>query len=104
MSTPSPLPLDLDDATLVQASSRIVSCELDGEAVLLDPQAGLYFGLNDVGAAIWSMIASPCRVSDICASIVTRFDVDDDTCHDDVQSLIEELLSRNLAVIVAPRP
>ncbi|MBL8144154.1 MAG: PqqD family protein [Acidobacteria bacterium] len=96
-------PIQLDDAVLVQASSRIVSCELDGEAVLLDPQAGLYFGLNDVGAAIWSMLASPCRLGDLCGSIVSRFDVDDDTCRDDVKTLVEELLARGLAVFVAAR-
>ena len=100
---PLPAPIQLDDATLVQASSRIVSCELDGEAVLLDPQAGLYFGLNDVGAAIWAMLSGPRRLGDLCSAVVNRFDVDDATCHDDVMSLVEELIARGLAVVVAPR-
>ena len=80
-----------------------MSCELEGEAVLLDPQAGLYFGLNDVGAAIWAMLAGPCRLGDLCGSVTTRFDVDDDTCRDDVRTLLEDLLVRGLAVVVAPR-
>jgi hypothetical protein len=100
---PPPSPIEVDDVMLVQASSRIVSCELEGEAVLLDPQAGLYFGLNDVGAAIWTMLASPCRLSDLYGAVVNRFDVDEDTCRDDVRTLVEELLARGLAVVVAPR-
>ncbi len=100
---PTPTPIQVDDSTLVQASSRIVSCELDGEAVLLDPQAGEYFGLNEVGAVIWAMLATPCRVSDLHSAVVSRFDVDEDTCRDDVMTLVEELVARGLAVVVPPR-
>lgn len=100
---PTPTPIQIDDATFVQASSRIISCELAGEAVLLDPQAGLYFGLNEVGAVVWAMLASPCRVSDLHSTVIARFDVDEDTCHDDVMTLVEELVARGLAVVVPPR-
>ena len=49
------------------------------------------------------MLASPCRLGDLCGSIVSRFDVDEDTCRDDVKTLVEELLARGLAVFVAAR-
>ncbi|MFK7848124.1 MAG: PqqD family protein, partial [Rhodothermales bacterium] len=33
--------------------------DLEGEAVLLNIQSGRYFGLNEVGTSIWSLIKEP---------------------------------------------
>jgi hypothetical protein len=38
---------------------RRVSCNLAGEAVILNTKSGIYFGLKPVGARIWELVQEP---------------------------------------------
>ena len=41
---------------IVKAAKEQVSCDLAGEAVILNLKSGQYFGLNEVGTRIWNLI------------------------------------------------
>jgi hypothetical protein len=40
----------------VRINDDVVFRELEGEAVLLNLETGVYFGLNEVGTRIWSLL------------------------------------------------
>jgi len=40
-----------------------ISCNMAGEAAILELKTGTYFGLDGVGAAVWNLIARPRRAS-----------------------------------------
>jgi hypothetical protein len=46
----------IDLATRVTIPESVLFRDLDGEAVLLDTVTGRYFGLNEVGTRMWSLL------------------------------------------------
>jgi hypothetical protein len=78
------------------APGRQLSTNLAGEVVILDVQQGLYYGLDAVGAEVWSTLQAPSSVADIVDRIVTRYDVDRATAYADVEDLLLELLTLGL--------
>jgi hypothetical protein len=57
---------------------------------------GWYFGLNDVGSRVWSLIASDTALGAIVDVIVREFEVDEDTADADVRALMQEMASAGL--------
>lgn len=82
--------------SIVVACKDQVSCELEGEAAILDLKSGTYFGLNPVGAIVWSMIAEPRRVTEICDALLNRYDVAAEQCDREVVELLGELRAQGL--------
>jgi hypothetical protein len=87
-----------EDTVFAVAKDQI-SCDLQGEAVVLNFQDGTYYGLNQVGASIWNLVQSPCTVRDIREKILDEFEVDRSQCEADLQAFLQELFSRKLVVI-----
>jgi hypothetical protein len=82
--------------SIVTASKEQISCDLVGEAVILDLKSGVYYGLDSVGAKIWTLIQQPIRVADIVAIIIGEYEVDTERCEKELLDLLAELRSRNL--------
>lgn len=82
--------------SIVVACKDQVSCELEGEAAILDLKSGTYFGLNPVGAIVWSIIAEPRRVTEICEVLLDRYDVAPEQCDREVVELLGELHAQGL--------
>ena len=68
----------------------------DTETVMLDIERGTYFGLQHVGKVIWEQLESPIRVADLCGYLLTRFEVDTDTCQEEVDYFLAQLLDQGL--------
>jgi hypothetical protein len=92
--------IDLTDS-LVQRSKNQIACDMDGEVVILDLASGTYYGLDTVGARVWSLIEQPAALPDIHEAIMAEFDVDAQTCSRDVQAFLERMHSIGL-VDVSP--
>jgi len=87
-------------STVVAAKDQ-VSCDLAGEAVILDMKSGIYYGLNPVGARIWSLIQEPRTVSAVLDMLLEQYDVETDHCEGDLFALLQDLATKNLIVIDA---
>ncbi len=92
-------PTMIDESSVVVAADHQTSTEVDGESVILDLEEGIYYGLNPVGARIWSEIQEPTAVEEITAAITTEYDVDRDQCRRDVISLLQDLEENDLIKI-----
>src|SRR3954465_201414 len=68
-----------------------VSAGVQGDVVILELEHGMYFGVNDVGAAGGQGIAEPRRVEDICDEIHSMFDVEPARCRTDVLDFLQHL-------------
>ncbi|MGH9348000.1 MAG: PqqD family protein [Vicinamibacterales bacterium] len=95
-------PLSLQ--SVVVASSHQVSRALGDDAVILDLNSGMYFGLNAVGARVWALLEHPRQVAEIRSVILDEFDVDHATCERDLLALLEELSGKALIEIVGHGP
>ena len=78
------------------AGGRQLSTTLAGEAVILDIEKGVYYGLDNVGAEIWARLQSPSRLAELVDHVVIRYDVDRPTAEADIQSLLRELFALGL--------
>jgi Coenzyme PQQ synthesis protein D (PqqD) len=76
-----------------------VSCDLAGEAVILDVNSGVYYGLNAVGARVWSLIQEPKTVGAVLEALLEEYDVEPDRCEGDLLSLLEDMASKDLLEI-----
>jgi hypothetical protein len=89
-------------ATIV-ASKNQVSCDLAGEAAILNLENSVYYGLNPLGARIWSLIQAPATVTALRDAIVDEYDVDADRCERDLLDLLAQLAEAKLIEIQRPR-
>jgi hypothetical protein len=85
----------------VVATSDHVSCELEGEAVILNLKDAVYYGLNEVALSIWEQIQKPVFVWEIRDEIVRQFQVESDSCEKDVLNLLGQLKDSSLLQIVS---
>jgi hypothetical protein len=85
--------------SVVAASADQVSCDLEGEAAVLNLKTGVYYGLDDIGASIWRMLDEPRRVDDLVDALLGEYEVDREECQRDVIALLGELAVRGLVEI-----
>lgn len=81
---------------MVSRSARPHTAVAGDELVMLDPEAGRYFGLDPVGRRIWELLERPTTVSALCSALMTDFAVDAETCQGDVLRLLEQLAAAEL--------
>jgi hypothetical protein len=70
-----------------------------GEAVLLDPASGIYFGLSPVGARIWQLFGTFDLLSDVARALRAEYDVPVDRCSSDLIALVEDLDAHGLVTV-----
>ena len=89
--------------SIVFVSKDQISCDLAGEAAILELKSGTYFGLDEVGAVVWNLIAQPRRVSEIRDALLERYDVEADRCGRELIELLGTLHERGLIQIAERR-
>lgn len=82
--------------SIVVAAKDQVSSDVGGEAVILNMQNGVYYGLDPVGARIWNLVQQPKRVADLRDAVVSEFDVEPARCETDLIELLQNLLTEGL--------
>lgn len=86
--------------TRVRPRKDVLFRDLGGEAVLLDPEAGTYFGLNEVGTEIWSLLAGGIPLGEAHASLVRTYDAPADQVWEDLIALVRDLAGSRLVEIL----
>lgn len=92
------------DQTLVIPEENVVASNLAEEMVLLDINAGTYYGLNEVGARVWQMIQHTRRVDKIHEMLLDAYDVDPARCKKDLVDLLQSMHARQLIRLEQPEP
>lgn len=77
-------------------SPNLVATDMDGETVMLSIDRGEYFGLGGVGSRVWDLLAQPASIAQLVERIRTEFDVDETTCHSDIQQFTRDLFDNGL--------
>jgi coenzyme PQQ synthesis protein D (PqqD) len=93
----------LSASTIVARKSGLIESEVDREIVALNIESGVCYGLNEVGSRIWSLLANPVPISEVCATLLSEFEVERDTCEREVIDLIEHLLEEGLVTATNPK-
>ena len=91
---------ELVPETAVRHRPGILFHELDGEMVLLDPEAGIYFGLNEVGTRAWALIGGGATLGAVHAALLADFEATAEQIWEDLAALVRKLLEHRLLEIV----
>lgn len=87
------------DSSIVVASTDQISSDLGDEVVILNLKSGVYHGLNEVGAKVWSFIQQAKTVKQISEMLLQEYDVDVEQCNSDLIVLLSDLLAAELISI-----
>ena len=88
------------DSTVVAAKDQ-VSSDLGGEVAILDLKAGVYYGLDAVGARIWSLIQEPRTVNEIRDILLEEYEVEPERCERDLLVLLQRLADEGIIEVEA---
>ena len=91
---------EFTDSTRVRASSNQVSSKLGEEAVVLNFENGVYYGLNEVSARIMELISESPTVGEIHQTLLKEYEVDAETCRKDLIDLLQQLEKNELIDVV----
>lgn len=80
----------------VQAVEGHITSQLAGEAVILDLETSVYYGLDDTGARIWSLIQEETTVRALCDELLQAYEVTEEQCTHEVLQLLATLRDRYL--------
>jgi hypothetical protein len=89
--------IDLD--TRLKIPDSVLCQKVSGESVLLDLDTEQYFGLDDVGSRIWSLIVGYGRLRDVRERMHEEYDVDPMILDRDLLDLANQLLAAGLVLI-----
>src|SRR5258708_4589340 len=87
---------NLTERSVVVAAKEQVSCELEGEAAILSLANGIYYGLDLIGAHVWTLLQRPRRVDEIRDAVLQEYEVEPERCQSDLLTLLERLRAEGL--------
>jgi hypothetical protein len=78
-----------------------MSCDLAGEVAIVNLKNGVYYGLDAMGARVWSLLRQPITVPEICDSLIRDFDVEKPRLESDIRGFINELVEQGLVDVTS---
>ena len=82
----------MDQNSMVRMKRKMNVTELSGEKVMVDFQTGKYFMIKGIGNDIWDMLGDEkIRVSEIVQRILAEYEVDEETCREQVLEFLNHL-------------
>ncbi len=89
--------MDIDLTQTFKLSTNQVSSSLDNETIILNHNAGVYYGLDEVGTLVWEQLQQkPATVEELKKTVLEEFDIDEATCENDIKVLLNELMDEKL--------
>ena len=85
----------------VQVPEGVLISKLQDEAVILNLDSERYFGLDDVGTRILTVLTNSESIEAAYESLLAEYDVDRTVLRQDLLALIESLLQQGLVQIAA---
>jgi len=87
-------------ASIVHARSDLLATALsDTESVMLDIDAGSYFGVESVARTIWDCISEPQSVAQVCTVVAQKYDATEEVVESDALEFLNQLLAAGLITV-----
>ena len=85
----------------VQVPEGVLISKLQDESVILNLDSERYFGLDNVGTRILTVLTSSDSIQSAYESLLAEYDVDHTVLRQDLLALIENLLQQGLVQVSA---
>lgn len=81
-------------------SPDVAFTQIDDDIVMMGPKDSLFYGVNSVGTAIWSLLESKTlTLKDICKQIQQDYEVTETQCVEDITRFVESMVEQHMLVI-----
>ena len=80
----------------VTVPEQVLFRDLAGEAVLLELASGRYYGLNETGTRMWSLLVEHGRVEEVLHDLLQEYDAPPERLREELLLFVETLASRRL--------
>ncbi|WP_159470700.1 PqqD family protein [Dyadobacter sp. 3J3] len=78
-------------------TTQQIASQVGGEIVILNHNKGAYYGLDEVGALVWNNLEKePSTLDALCEAVTVEYDIDKETCQEDIELLLKDLISEKL--------
>jgi len=84
----------------VTFADTVFAQEVDGEMVLLDMESENYFGLDEVGTAIWQAIQEHGNLQEVFDELLKQYDVESEVLEHDLADFIGKLVESGLVEVI----
>jgi hypothetical protein len=91
----------LSPESVLVRNERLAWRVLDGEAVILFPEAGTLHRLNATGTVMWEQLNGDRTLADISTFLVSEYDAEHDEVARDLTHLADDLIDAGLARVEA---
>ncbi len=82
--------------SIIEKNHEILASDIDGETVMMSIKNGKYYGMDEIGSRIWSLINGENTATNIVNKLLKEFDVSREECMLDVMDFLEELKKNEL--------
>ena len=80
-------------------AETVFAQEVDGEMVLLDMESENYFGLDEVGTAIWQEMQEKETLKEVFEALLEQYEVEEEVLEKDLSDFVEKLLDSGLVEV-----
>lgn len=87
------------NSSFVKRSPNQIACDMGGEVVILDLKSGKYFGLDSVGARIWTLIEEFTPLAEVQRTIMAEYEVDAETCARDILAFVDQMQTAGIVEV-----
>jgi Coenzyme PQQ synthesis protein D (PqqD) len=87
----------------VIASENVLLRELSGEAVLLNLDSEMYFGLDEVGYRMWTVLTASDSIAAAYDQLLIEYEVDPEQLWESLDALIGECTEHGLLQLAPPK-
>jgi predicted deacylase len=85
---------------LYKRSDEALFADIGDDIVALQVERGLSYGMENVTAAVWRLLAEPNHIDAICAELTQQYDVDANVCREEVAGLLAQFEAEGLILPV----
>ena len=83
----------------VTFAETVFAQEVDGEMVLLDMESENYFGLDEVGTAIWQAMQEKDTLKEVLNVLLEQYEVEEEMLENDLSDFIGKLVESGLVKV-----
>ncbi len=92
----------MDKDCRITVTSSVLHRDLGPETVLLHLDSGVYYGLDEVGTRLWSLLVETPCLGDLHRAMMEEFEVSADQLWRDLEDFLSELQEKGLIDVRPP--
>ncbi len=83
----------------VAVSENVLFQKLEDEVVLLNLETGDYYGLNEVGSQMWTLLQQDHHVGQVLSALLETYEVSEGTLKADLWTILGDLEAHGLVTL-----